>query len=157
MVVQNRPESFKLAGGQDPQAGFDQFNGIFLCSASPTGSICAARRNNSAAAVDRRRWLRSAGMQPAEHVSVLPATSGGSHVSRQEFNANGPLARIRTGRLLVLERANGHVLQTGSRASYVLPRKTVGTTIVCVAAVTSSGGTTLVKTHATSKVKPAQS
>jgi secreted trypsin-like serine protease len=55
-----------------------------------------------------------------------------------------------------LNETNGHVLQTGPRATYVLPRKVVGTAIVCDAAVTNSGGTTLVTTSTHSKVRPAR-
>jgi hypothetical protein len=48
-----------------------------------------------------------------------------------------------------LNTANGHVLQNGPSATYLLSPKSVGTIIDCVAAVTNSGGTTLVMTPST--------
>jgi Trypsin len=53
-----------------------------------------------------------------------------------------------------VDAASGQVLQTGPHASYPIPPTGVHTTIFCEAAVSDSGGTTLVKTVSTSKVKP---
>ena len=55
-----------------------------------------------------------------------------------------------------VDTASGQVLpETGPRATYTIPPSAVDTTIVCEAAARDSGGTTLVKTVSTSKVKPA--
>jgi hypothetical protein len=54
-----------------------------------------------------------------------------------------------------LNAATEEVLQTGADATYLLPPTAVGTTISCDAAVTDSGGTTIVATGTTAKVEPA--
>ena len=46
----------------------------------------------------------------------------------------------------------GETLQTGANARYVLPRAAAGTTVVCGVAVTNTGGTTVGKTNATSRI-----
>ena len=49
------------------------------------------------------------------------------------------------------------VLQTGSRPTYLVPSKAKGTTIVCRVTASNGGGTELVNTISTSKIKPAPS
>ncbi|HEY4346596.1 MAG TPA: serine protease [Gaiellaceae bacterium] len=50
---------------------------------------------------------------------------------------------------------DGHALQAGARSTFAIPESALGVRIRCVVTISSSGGTTLEETHATSPVKPA--
>jgi hypothetical protein len=84
-------------------------------------------------------------------LSWAPPLVVGSTLTCSAGRWPGPVKVVYTFRNSVSEK----VLQSGPRSSYVLPRSTIGMTVECVAAVTNSGGTTLVKTIPTFKVKQA--